>query len=167
VRDGSQAPVQMVTQYHGRHILIRVGDGKTDDQAHAEAETLAARIAGGADLTEEAKESSDDSDSKDKGGELGWFTQDQFGPEFGAVVAALQDGQVSAPFKTQAGWHIVQREASRQTDVTDDNRRAQMRERIGQRKLEDEWNRYLREMRGEAFVDIRTGTPAAADGNGG
>src|SRR3546814_9532050 len=96
----------------------------------------------------------------DKGGELGWFTQDQFGPEFGAQVAGLQDGRVSAPFKTQAGWHIVQREETRQTDVTDDNRRAQMRERIGQRKLEDEWNRFLREMRGEAYVDIRT--PAAA-----
>src|SRR3546814_3786290 len=72
-------------------------------------------------------------------------------PEFGAQVAGLQDGGVSAPFKTQAGWHIVQREETRQTDVTDDNRRAKMRERIGQRKLEDEWNRFLREMRGDAY----------------
>src|SRR3546814_10989951 len=87
---------------------------------------------------EVAKEESDDTFSKDKGGELGWFTQDQFGPEFGAQVAGLQDGGVSAPFKTQAGWHIVQREETRQTDVTDDNPRAQMRERIGQRKLDEE-----------------------------
>jgi peptidyl-prolyl cis-trans isomerase SurA len=165
-RASDTAATQSVTQFQARHILVRDEAGD-DAKAKARIDTLRARIAGGADFTEVAKESSDDSFSKDKGGELGWFTQDQFGPEFGAAVAALQDGQVSAPFKTQAGWHIVQREASRQTDVTDDNRRAQMRERIGQRKLEDEWNRYLREIRGEAFVDIRTGAPAAADGNGG
>src|SRR3546814_18746628 len=102
---------------------------------------------------EVAKEESDDTFSKDKGGELGWFTHDQFGHEFGAQVAGLQDGGVSAPFKTQAGWHIVQREETCQTDVTADNRRVQMRERNGQRKLEDEWNRCMHEMRGEAYVD--------------
>jgi peptidyl-prolyl cis-trans isomerase SurA len=165
-RATDQAAAQSVTQFQARHILVR-DEGGDDAKAKARIDTLRARIAGGADFTEVAKESSDDTFTKDKGGELGWFTQDQFGPEFGAAVAGLQDGQVSAPFKTQAGWHIVQREASRQANVTDDNRRAQMRERIGQRKLEDEWNRYLREMRGEAYVDIRTGTPAAADGNGG
>src|SRR5690606_30846628 len=160
--DGDQSAAQTVTQYRARHILIRRGD---DAEAKALADTLRARIAGGADFAEVAKENSDDVFSKDKGGELGWFTQDQFGPEFGAEVSGLQDGEVSAPFKTQAGWHILQREEARQTDVTDDNRRAQMRERIGQRKLEDEWNRFLREMRSEAYVDIRTGTPAAATGN--
>lgn len=166
VRSTDQAAGPSVTQFRARHILVRSEDGN-DDAAKARIDTLRARIAGGADFAEVAKENSDDSFSKDKGGELGWFTQDQFGPEFGTQVAGLQDGGVSAPFKTQAGWHIVQREETRQTDATDDNRRAQMRERIGQRKLEDEWNRYLREMRGEAYVDIRTGTPAAADGNGG
>jgi len=162
-RSTDQAAAQSVTQYRARHILVRSeGD---DDAAKARIDTLRARIAGGADFAEVAKENSDDTFSKEKGGELGWFTQDQFGPEFGDAVVGLQDGQVSAPFKTQAGWHIVQREETRQTDVTDDNRRAQMRERIGQRKLEDEWNRFLREMRGEAYVDIRT--PAAAGGSGG
>ena len=160
--DDQSVAGQNVTQYRARHILVRRAD---DADAKAMIDTLRARIAGGADFAEVAKESSDDAFSKEKGGELGWFTQDQFGPEFGAQVAGLQDGEVSAPFKTQAGWHILQREESRQADVTDDNRRAQMRERIGQRKLEDEWNRFLREMRGEAFVDIRTGTPAAAAGN--
>ena len=163
VRSTDQTAGQSVTQFRARHILVR--DDGDDDAAKARIDTLRARIAGGADFAEVARESSDDTFSKDKGGELGWFTQDQFGPEFGTQVAGLEDGGVSAPFKTQAGWHIVQREETRQADVTDDNRRAQMRERIGQRKLEDEWNRYLREMRGEAYVDIRA--PAAAGGNGG
>ena len=70
---------------------------------------------------------------------------------------------MSAPFKTQAGWHIVQRVAQRQANTGDENRRAQVRETIGQRKLEEEWTRFLREMRGEAFVDVRSaaGAPAA------
>jgi len=160
-RDASSAP-SMVTQYHARHILIRVDADSTDAQAKAEAETLRARLAGGADFAVLAREHSEDASSQAKGGDLGWFTQEQFGPDFGAQVAALQDGEVSAPFRTQAGWHIAERIGSREADAADDNRRAQVRETIGRRKLEDEWNRFLREMRGEAFVDVRTGKTDAA-----
>ena len=85
---------------------------------------------------------------------------------FGKQISGLQDGQVSAPFRTEAGWHITQRVASRQTDVTNANQRAQVRETIGRRKLEDEYNRYLQELRGEAFVDFRTGDNAAATNGG-
>ena len=85
---------------------------------------------------------------------------------FGKQVSGLQDGQVSAPFRTEAGWHITQRVGSRQTDVTNANQRAQVRETIGRRKLEDEYNRYLQELRGDAFVDFRTGDKAAASNGG-
>ena len=161
VRDASQAGPQMVTQYHARHILLRTSEGGLDDaSARARIDTLAARIAGGADFQQLARENSQDASTAPSGGDLGWFTEDAYGPDFGAQVAALQDGQVSAPFKTQAGWHIVQRIGTRQADVGNENRRAQIRESIGQRKLEDEWTRYLREMRGDAYVDIRTGDRA-------
>jgi len=166
-KDGAQDATQTVTQYQARHILIREDpDNGGEAAAKARIDTLRARIAGGADFVEVAKESSDDNATKEKGGELGWFTHDQFGVEFGTQVAALQDGQVSAPFKSEAGWHILQREATRQTNVNDENRRAQAREAIGQRKLEDEWERYLREMRGEAYVDIRTQSVAGAGAGG-
>jgi len=158
VRNASQAGPQMATQYNARHILIRSGPGEmTEEQAKAKIDTLAARLAGGADFQALARENSQDINSAPKGGDLGWFAEDAYGADFGSQVAALQDGQVSAPFKTSAGWHIVQRVGTRQADVGSENRRAQVRESIGQRKLEDEWNRYLREMRGEAYVDIRTG----------
>jgi peptidyl-prolyl cis-trans isomerase SurA len=161
-RDGGALGGGTVTQYQARHILIRPGQGANGDaDAKARIDTLRARIAGGADFAAVAGESSDDTVSKASGGDLGWFTQDDFGPEFGGQVAVLQDGQVSAPFRTQAGWHIVQRTGTRQANVSDDNRRAQVREAIGQRKLEDEWDRYLREMRGEAYVDIRIGNAAS------
>ena len=159
-RDASQAAPQLVTQYRARHIMVRTGEGVEDAAAKAKIDTLAARLAGGADFAALAKENSDDATTGPKGGELGWFAQDAYGPQFGAQVAALQDNQISAPFKTQAGWHVVQREGSRQANVTDDTRRANVREAIGQRKLEEEWSRYLREMRGEAYVDIRVGAGA-------
>src|SRR5690606_24545229 len=111
-----------------------------------------------------ARENSDDASSRERGGDLGWFTVDQLGPDFGAQVAGIEDGGITEPFKTQAGWHVVQRAGTRQTEANDDNRRAQVREAIGQRKLEDEWNRFLREIRGEAFVDIRSAAAQPAGG---
>lgn len=152
----------LVTQFQARQILVKV-DEKTDDAtAKSRADTLAARIAGGADFAALAAESSDDTTTKRRGGELGWFTADTYGNAFGIQVAALADGATSAPFKTDAGWVIVQRSGSRQVAAGDDNRRAQVRETIGRRKLEDEFNRFLREMRGEAYVDVRGATTAAA-----
>ena len=160
---GAGGEGQKVTQFQARHILIRVQEGDADAPAKAKLETLRARVVGGADFAELATENSQDNISKARGGDLGWFAKDDFGPDFGAQVALLSDGQVSPPFKTQAGWHIVQRVGTREADVGTENRRNQVRESIGQRKLEDEWNRFLREMRGEAFIDIRVGAPPAAN----
>ncbi|MET0327547.1 MAG: peptidylprolyl isomerase [Luteimonas sp.] len=156
-RDASQSEgAGTVTQFQARHILIR-GQPGDDAAAKAKADGLRARIVGGADFAEIAREDSEDTATKGNGGDLGWFTQDEFGPDFGAQVAAIGDGDVSEPFRTQAGWHIVQRQATRQSAGDDSNRRAQAREAIGQRKLEDEWDRYVRELRGEAYVSVRVG----------
>jgi len=156
VRD-TTAGAGAITQLRARHILL-TGD---DAAAQAQLETLRARIAGGADFAELAREFSKDPATAEKGGELGWFARDAFGVDFGQQVSALQEGEVSAPFKTQAGWHIVQLEGTRQV-AGDDNRRQQVRESIGQRKLEEQWERFLRELRGEAYVDIRIDEPATA-----
>ena len=160
VRDAAQMEKRSVTEYNARHILVRVTPTQDAAAAKAKIDTLRARIAGGADFVEVAKESTEDANSRDDGGDLGWFPADAFGPAFGQQVSGLQDGQVSAPFRTDAGWHIVQRVGSRQTDVTDQNRRAQIRETIGRRKAEDEYNRFLQELRGEAYVSFRTGDRA-------
>ena len=165
-RNAQAGDAKMVTQYQARHILLRAEDAKDDAAIKAKLETLRARLSGGADFAELAGKNSEDTVSKARGGDLGWFAQDDYGPEFGSQVASLEDGKVSTPFKTQAGWHIVQRIGTRQVNATDENRRSQIRESIGQRKLEDEWSRFLREMRGEAFIDIRIGTPTAAAGAG-
>src|SRR5690606_20149481 len=151
---------QTVTEYHGRHILVRVNDQQDDAAAKAKIDTLRARIAGGVDFQEVARESSEDNNTRGQGGDLGWFPADAFGPDFGRQVEGVSDGGISQPFRTDAGWHVVQRVATRQTDVGVDNQRAQVRETIGRRKLEDEYNRFLQELRGEAYVSFRSGDRA-------
>lgn len=159
VRDSNQAEAaNMVTQVHARHILIRVDDTTSEAAAKAKVDTIAARLKGGAEFTEVARQESQDISSQAKGGDLGWFVPEQYGTQFGMQVSALTDGQTSAPFRTDAGWHIVQRVGTRQTDASEQNLRARISDTIGRRKLEDEWNRYLRELRGEAyFLDMRNG----------
>lgn len=157
VRDASQAGPQVVTEYQARHILVRVAPDADDAAARARIDTLHARLAGGADFAELARAHSGDVNTAPRGGDLGWFQADAFGPEFATQLAALADGQYSAPFRTVAGWHIVQRQGSRQADAAELNRRSQVRSSIGQRKLEEEWSRFLRELRGQAFVDFRLG----------
>lgn len=164
VRDASASgETRTVTEYHARHILVRIGDQQDDAAAKARIDTLRARIAGGADFQEVARESSEDTNSRGQGGDLGWFPADAFGPDFGRQVEGIDDGAVSQPFRTDAGWHIVQRVGTRQTDVTDESKRAQIRETIGRRKLEEEYNRFLQELRGEAYVSFRSGDRADGD----
>ena len=162
----TQAPGsgEQVTQFSGRQILVQVDEDTDDAAAQAKAQTLAARLAGGATFAEVAADASDDAATRRRGGDLGWFGADTYGTAFGMQVAALSDGEVSAPFRTDAGWVIVQRTASRQVAAADQNLRAQVRETIGRRKLEEEWNRWLREMRGEAYVDVRGQADAATGG---
>ena len=162
----TQAPGsgEQVTQFSGRQILVQVDEDTDDATAQAKAQTLAARLAGGATFAEVAADASDDAATRRRGGDLGWFGADTYGTAFGMQVAALSDGEVSAPFRTDAGWVIVQRTGSRQVAAADQNLRAQVRETIGRRKLEEEWNRWLREMRGEAYVDVRGQADAATGG---
>ncbi len=160
LRDASAGGTRTVTEYNARHILVRINENQSAEQAKAKIETLRARILGGADFQAVARESSEDANSRGQGGDLGWFPADAFGPDFGQQVQALDDNGVSAPFRTDAGWHIVQRVASRQTDVTDDSKRAAVRDTIGRRKLEEEYNRFLQELRGEAYVSFRSGDRA-------
>ncbi|HHW4680947.1 MAG TPA: peptidylprolyl isomerase, partial [Xylella taiwanensis] len=142
VRDSAAAgPKQMVAEYHARHILIRVNGDQGDAEAKAKIGTLRARILGGSDFKAIAQESSEDANNRNQGGDLGWFPIDAFGVDFGNQIKALADGKISEPFRTAAGWHIVQRLGTRQTDVSSENQRAQIREMIGQRKLEEAYER--------------------------
>jgi len=156
------AGASTVSQYQVRELLVKSADAANDKAARAKADTLAARIKGGADFAKLARAESDDP-SKARGGDIGWRTQDALGADLGAAVAALPDGQVTAPVATPEGWVLMQRVATRQGVAASDDQRAQVRDAIGRRKLEDAYDRFLREMRGEAYVEVRNddGSPAS------
>ena len=152
---------EQVTQFSARQIRSR----STKDRRRSrqgQGGNPGRCIAGGADFAKLAAEDSDDATTKRRGGDLGWFTSDTYGNAFAMQVAALSDGQSSAPFKTDAGWVIVNAWAAARWPRAADTIRARVRDTIGRRKLEDEWNRFLREMRGEAYVDVRGAQAAAA-----
>ncbi len=170
-RSAAEAGPAMLSQYRIRHILVRTDDGTSDATARARLETLRARIAGGADFAELARESSGDPASRERGGEIGWVNADALGPQLGGVLAGMKDGEVTPPMQLPAGWHIIQRVGMRQAEAAGEEQRSVVRQEIGRRKLEDEYNRFLQEMRGEAYVDVRSasvvGESAAESGSGG
>lgn len=158
-----------ITEYHLRHILVRTSDKANDAAVRARLETLRARINGGADFTTLANEASEDPATRDKGGDIGWVPGAELGP-LGNQLAGMRDGEVSAPMQMPGAWHIVQRVARRTAEAGGEQQRAAMRETIGRRKLEDEYNRYLQELRGDAYVDVRSSSvigPPPTEGNGG
>ena len=156
---GAAAALTTETQYHARHLLIRPTATLNSAAAKAKITELYARILHGTPFDAIARKQSDDETSRDHGGDLGWFTANAYGADFGRHVAALKNGELSQPFETESGWHLVQRLDVRQSLVQDAEHRAQMRETIGQHKLEYAYNRFLLELRNESYVNIRLNSP--------
>jgi len=93
--------------------------------------------------------------SRNQGGDLGWFAPYAYGQAIGDALLALSDGQTSAPVLSDAGWHIVQRVGTREQDITDQVKRDRARETLGRRKSEEEYERFLRQLREESYVESR------------
>jgi len=146
----------IVRQTHARHILIRTSEIVGADEARRRLEQLPERIPNGEDLAELARSNSDDRGSSIKGGDLGWASPGDMVPEFERVMDTLQDGQLSDPFPSQFGWHLLQVLERRDHDGTEEVRRAQAREAIRKRKLDEEREAWLRRLRDEAYVEYRT-----------
>ncbi|HBD19916.1 MAG TPA: molecular chaperone SurA [Arenimonas sp.] len=146
---------QTLTEYNAQGIMIRVTPTLPAEAARQKAEDLYSRIQAGEDFAKLARENSDDTLSRNDGGDMGWFQVNAWGTAVGSQLNALQDGQVSRPFQSDAGWHIIKRLGVREQDVTEQNRRNQAREIIAQRKAEEEFERFLRQLRSEAYVESR------------
>ncbi|MGQ0529850.1 MAG: peptidylprolyl isomerase [Panacagrimonas sp.] len=144
-----------VDETKSRHILIQANALRTEDQSRLQARELRDRLVNGADFAKLAPEFSDDPGSKSSGGDLGWQPPGVFDPEFQAQLDALKPGEISAPFRTQFGWHIAQVLERRTRDITDLTRRARARGAIQQRKSAEEYDTWLRRLRAEAYVEFR------------
>ncbi len=145
----------VVTQTHARHILIRPNEITADQDARQRLERLKQRIEDGDDFGNLARSHSDDEGSAIRGGDLGWVNPGDTVPAFEAAMAALSPGEISAPFRSDFGWHIVQVLERRRHDSTEEVKQAEARKVLQERKLEEETELYLRRLRDEAFVEIR------------
>ncbi|MBL4659040.1 MAG: peptidylprolyl isomerase [Alcanivoracaceae bacterium] len=146
---------KLITQYHARHIVIMNSELVTPAQGMELINEINSRLQADEDFAKLAEEESDDVNSAALGGDLGWFQINEFGQRFGDVVRALDDDEVSSPFQTQVGWHIAQRLGQRENDVTTEYKRAQARQAIHARKMNEEIESWIIEIRGEAFIDVR------------
>lgn len=145
----------IVTQTRARHILVKTDELTTDEQAETKIQQLRERIMRGDDFAVLAKGNSDDTVSALDGGELGWTSPGQLVPEFQRAMDAMQPGEISLPFKTNYGWHIVQVLERREFDNTESAKRSKARAAIYRRKLDEAMQSWARELRDEAYVEYR------------
>ncbi|MGQ0801763.1 MAG: peptidylprolyl isomerase [Pseudomarimonas sp.] len=155
VTDKRERSAETVTEYHMRGIMVRTTEIITSEQALAKANQIHQRLMAGEDFAAVAKEVSDDTMTRNQGGDMGWFPPMAWGTAVGNQLLALKDGETSKPFSSEAGYHILQRLGSRVQDVTVESERNRARETIAKRKSEEEFERFIRQMRDESFVETR------------
>ncbi len=154
VRGGSQQAVE--DQIHARHILMKTNELADDALVQQKLNALRDRILKGEDFSGIAQTNSEDPGSASEGGDLGWAGPGSFVPEFEQVLASLKDNEISMPFHTQYGWHIVQVLGHRRYDNTDELKRRQAMEAIRASKADEETELWLRRMRDEAYVEFKS-----------
>jgi peptidyl-prolyl cis-trans isomerase SurA len=144
----------IVKQTHARHILINTNEIVSDSEAKQRLQTLRERIVNGESFEALARSHSDDKASAIKGGDLGWTSPGDLVPEFEEQMNALAIGEISQPFKTQFGWHIVQPLERREHDSTEEVLRNTARLAIQKQKSEEAIDLWLRRLRDEAYVEV-------------
>jgi peptidyl-prolyl cis-trans isomerase SurA len=149
----------IVTQSHARHILIRTDELTGDEAAQARLNEFRLRIKEGADFAELARNYSNDTATAGNGGDLGWVNPGDMVPAFEAEIDKLATGEISEPFKTGFGWHIVQILERRRYDNTDSFIRNQARDAIRQRKTEEELQSWMARLRDDAYIENRLAIP--------
>ena len=153
-RRGSEdgAPVQ---QTHARHILIRTSEVVSETDAQRRLKDLRERIVtGGADFGELARLNSADG-SASRGGDLDWLLPGDTVPDFERAMNALKVGEVSQPVKSPFGWHLIQVVERRAAGLTPERRRMQARQAIKERKSDDAYQDWLRQLRDRTYVELR------------
>ena len=154
-RDGG-APAAPVTQTRARHILVRTSEVVSENEARRRLADLRERIVNGkADFAELAKVHSDDTGSAARGGELDWIYPGDTVPDFERALQELQPGELSQPVKTPFGYHLIQVLERRASDVSQERRRLEARKVLRERKSEDAYQEWLRQLRDQAYVDLR------------
>ena len=145
----------IINQIHVRHILMKTNDLDDDETVRQKLSKLRDRILKGEDFAGMASTTSADAGSAPDGGDLGWSGPGTFVPEFDKAIADLKVDEITEPFKTRYGWHIVQMLGTRIYDSTDDVRRQRAFAAIRESKADEETELWVRRLRDEAFVEVK------------
>ena len=145
----------LVQQHNVQHILLIPNEVRDKTQTLEAIKQIRAKILSGEKFTESAKLYSEDIGTSLSGGSLGWSVPGQFQPKFEEIMAAVDIGDVSEAFETTYGWHILQVTERREQDFSDDIKRSQARNTLKQKRFKEELEIWLKEIRDEAFIDIK------------
>lgn len=152
----SNAKKHIINQTMARHILVSPTQVLSRDDAKRRIEGILQRINAGDDFANLARANSDDKAAAAEGGNLGWVSPGMMVPTFEEEMNKLKPGEISKPFLTQFGWHIVQVMSRRKHDNTEQFQRSQAIKLIRKRKTEEAIQDWLRRLRAEAYVDYRS-----------
>ena len=145
----------MVAQTEVRHILIKPNEIRTSRESFELALSLREEILGGRDFAEVAKLYSDDPGSALSGGNLGWTRTGVFVPKFEATMQSAKLNEISGVFETEHGFHFLEVTGRRMEDFSDRFRMGQAENYLRNQKFDEELDNWLREIRDEAFVEIK------------
>ena len=144
----------IVDEFRARHIMIQPSELVSPEDAQNLIQNLHAQIEDGAEFEALAREFSDDERTRNLGGLMDWFPESAYGQTIQAVCDSLDPGEVSQPFQTRDGWHLIKLEDLRESDITEESLRAEARELIVQQRSQEEIDRVLRQMRDESYVEV-------------
>jgi peptidyl-prolyl cis-trans isomerase SurA len=148
-------PAALVSQVHARHILMQTNAVEDDETVKQKLSRIRERILNGEDFAAVASVSSADKSSAARGGDLGWTNPGSFTPDFEKELDALDVNEISQPFRTQYGWHIVQLLGRRTYDASEDVTRNKCVSQLREARAEEETEIWLRRLRDEAYVEYR------------
>ncbi|ACO80786.1 Peptidyl-prolyl cis-trans isomerase SurA [Azotobacter vinelandii CA] len=146
---------QIRDEVHVRHILIKPSEIRTDIDARRLIERIHERILNGEDFAELAKSFSEDPGSALNGGDLNWIDPNALVPEFREMMAKTPAGELSPPFKSPFGWHVLEVLGRRATDSSTQVREQQAMNVLRNRKYDEELQSWLRQIRDEAYVETK------------
>ena len=151
---------QLIEQHFARHILLKPNQIRDEQATIAELNGLREQVLAGDEFAKLSKQLSEDPGSALKGGELGWSTPGMFVPEFEETMNSIALNEISAPFASQFGWHILQVTERRDQDFSSEILRNRAQNMLRERKYEEELQVWLQEIRDEAFIEIKEVNPS-------
>ncbi len=151
---------QLIEQHFARHILLKPNQIRDEQATIAELNGLREQVLAGDAFAKLSKQLSEDPGSALKGGDLGWSTPGMFVPEFEETMNSIALNEISAPFASQFGWHILQVTERRDQDFSSEILRNRAQNVLRERKYEEELQVWLQEIRDEAFIEIKEVKPS-------